>query len=162
MYQFEKDFISFFEKVGQNLGMDGLPMKVFSVMFLELEDMTMDDIVAKTGYSLASISNTMKMLEGTGVVQRTKKPGSRKIYFRVERNLARMNMLKLQAAKDSMVKPAKLYFPEMIKKYKNKLKDEKSKEKFKIIEDYYEQMLEMETIMDKWRQDLENLAKKRL
>lgn len=159
MEKFEEEFINFFSNVGKNLGMDELPMRVFSIMYMEPDDMTMDDIATKTGYSIPSISNTMKFLEGMRIVHRNKKPGSRKIYFSVERNLAKMNINKLEATNETMVQPTKLYFPEILK---HKPKDNKSKEKLKILKDYYDQMIEFEGLLEKWRKDLEELAKKRL
>jgi len=48
----------------------------------------------------------MKMLEAVGVVKRIKKPGTRKAYFYMEKDILRINRQKLSVAYESGVKPA--------------------------------------------------------
>jgi DNA-binding transcriptional regulator GbsR (MarR family) len=120
----------------------------------------MDGLAKKTGYSLASISTTMKMLEPAGFVQRRRKPGTRKVFFHMEKNLAVINIHKLRAAKELMLKSARRALPNIIAKHKKRLTDMESKQKLKIVEGYYRQLEEFETMMDKWTKDLEEMSKR--
>jgi DNA-binding transcriptional regulator GbsR (MarR family) len=160
MNALEKEFIDFYAQMGHAFGMGDLLMKIFGLLYLEPKEMAMEDIAKKTGYSLATISNAMKTLEVSGIVQRKSKPKTRKIFFHIDKNLLRMNIRKLQVANDLMVKPAKTQIPPMIEKYKNKVKSERSKEQLKLIKSYYHQMIEFEQIMKKWTKDLNKSSQK--
>lgn len=158
MKDIEKEAVDFFCKTGRLYGLKDLQMTIFAVLYLEPESMPMEEIAERTGYSLASISNTMKFMQNLGIVQRIKKPGSRKVYFFVEKNLIKLNIRKLRAAQDTFVKSMKTQLPPIIRKYKKKARDEKSKQKLKIIENYYSQIKKFENILEDWRKDLEKLS----
>jgi DNA-binding transcriptional regulator GbsR (MarR family) len=70
----EEDFMQFLSGMTKVFGTQDLMLKVFALLFIEPEEIAMDDIAKKTGYSLASISNTMKMLENIGGIKRIHKP----------------------------------------------------------------------------------------
>ena len=160
MTPIEKDFIDFYGHMGKAFGMGDLMMKIFGLLYLEPKEMAMEDIAKKTGYSLATISNSMKTLEASGIVTRKSKPKTRKVFFYLDKNLLRMNINKFRAAQQLMINPAKIAIPPMIEKYKNKTKDKRSKEQLKLIENYLTQMLEFETVMKKWSKELEKLSQK--
>ena len=151
--------MEFFGNMGKTFGLHDLPLKIIGNLYLEPKEISMENIAKKTGYSLASISNTMKMLETTGMVKRKKKPGDRKLYYFMTKDLATLNINKLQATQNIMIKPAKLFFPPLIKEYSSKVKDESSKNKLKVIKNYYEQIKEFEALMKKWTKDLEQMSK---
>jgi DNA-binding transcriptional regulator GbsR (MarR family) len=160
MNALETEFIDFYAQMGRAFGMGDLMMKIFGLLYIEPKDMAMEKIAEKTGYSLATISNAMKTLEASGVVQRKSKPKTRKVFFYLDKNILRMNIRKFAAANEMLVKPAKAQIPSMIEKYKNKVKSERSKEQLKIVKNYYNQMLEFEIIMKKWTKELEKLSQK--
>ena len=83
MDELEKEWMAAFNKIAKSFGLDDLSSKVVSVLYLEPEEVPMEDLAKKTGYSLASISNTMRVLGNMGFVQRIKKPGTKKIYFQI-------------------------------------------------------------------------------
>ena len=76
----------------------------------------------------------MKNLETLGMAQRVKKPGTKKVYFYMEKDLAKTNIRKLKASHEYLIKPMKERLPEIIDKYKDKVKTDKDKKKLKIIE----------------------------
>lgn len=138
-----------------NLG--PITTKIVSLLYLQPNEVAMEDISKKTGYSLASISNKMKFLENAGMVERVKKPGSKKVFFYMEKNILKININKFEKIIINYIEPAKNSLPELISKYKKKAKTNIDKEKLKIIEDYYNQLIEFEKLINKWRKDLENL-----
>ena len=87
MEPLDEEFIDMYKQMGQMQGADSLLSSIFGILYLEPEEVSMDELAKKTGYSLASISNNIKTLERVGVVKRIKKPGSRKAYFFIEKNL---------------------------------------------------------------------------
>lgn len=122
--------------------------------------MALDDIAKKTGYSKASVSTATKMLENVGILRRFKHPGSRKVFFFAEKNLVRLNIQKLRAAKNNFVAPMESRIAPIIAKYKNKIKDEEGKKKLKILEDYRSQIHSFKEILERWLADLEEIEYK--
>ncbi len=158
MEELDKDVMGFLSTLMKSYGLNDLPAKVTGALYIETEDVSMDYVARKTGYSLASISNTMKMLETMGVVQRIKKPGTKKVFFYMEKDLIRLNVMKINAMQNNFIKPAKETLPRIIKKYKNKVKDNKSKQKLRIIENYYTQLLQFEGILGEFIKKLEEMS----
>ncbi|MFW6283703.1 MAG: GbsR/MarR family transcriptional regulator [Minisyncoccales bacterium] len=159
MKQIDIDFMNFFKKTGNSLGLEGLMMDLGAYLYLQPGEVAMDEIAKKTGYSLASISNSMKSFEQMGLVTRIKKPGTKKVFFYMDKNIFNQNIKKFRTLKEYGIKPAKDFIPPMIEKYKN-LKDESTKKKVNILSDYLIQVDEMNNILDDFVKKLEKLSKK--
>ncbi|MFH2019941.1 MAG: hypothetical protein ABIJ34_00875 [archaeon] len=153
MDQINKDMSEVFGKLGKSFGLKDLNVKIITFLYLEPEEVAMDDIATELGYSLASVSNALKMLESIGMCKQIKKPGSKRLYYIMEKDLLKININKLTKASDIYIEPAKNRIPGIINKYKSS-KDEKTKKKLKIIEKYYKQLLVFESLMTKWKNDL--------
>ena len=159
MEELDKDVMEFFSTLFKPYGLNDLTAKVIGALYIEPEEVPMEYIAKKTGYSLASICNTMKMLETLGMAQRIKKPGTNKVFFYMEKELAKLNLMKLHATHNNFIKPAKETLPLMMDKYRDKARDEKSKQKLRIMENYYEQLLQFEGILDEFMKKLEGISK---
>lgn len=157
----EKDFLDLFQNIFRTYGLSDLCAKITALLYLEPDDISMEDLAKETGYSLASISNTMKILENSGMVRRVKKPKTKKIFFYMEKNLVKINIDKLRATNENVIKPVKEYVPPIVSKYKNKVKG-KEKIKLQIVEDYYNQIIEFESILNNWVKDLTKISKRQL
>ena len=160
MRELEKDFLDLFHNVLRTYGLSDLCVKVTGLLYLEPDEVSMEELAEKTGYSLASISNTMKLLESLGMVERVRKPKTKKIFFYMEKNLIRINISKLKAVRDNAFKPIEEYTTQIISKYRNKVKSEKDKRKLQIIENYHKQALMFESILNKWIEDLTKITNK--
>lgn len=159
MDNIDKEFLAYLGNMGKSFGLSDLALKVFGILFMEPKEISMEAIAKKTGYSLASISNTMKMLESMGQVQRVRKPGTKKVFFRMDKDMIGWNIRKLDFAQQSIIQPAKNKLPEIIDKYKEKAKTEYEKEKVKIVQDYYTQVTCFEQLLKKWKKDLEGIKR---
>ena len=143
----DQNFIDFMVQIGKISGFDDLTAKIFAILYLEPEDIAMDDLSKQTGYSLASISNKVKLLESINLLKKIKKPKSKKIYLYIDKDyleilkdhLLKMQQLKLNLIKDKM--------PAIIEEYKSKAKTEKEKKKLKILENYLSQTLKFDNII---------------
>ena len=160
MEELDKDVMEFFSTLMKSYGLNDLPAKVIGALYIEPEEVSMEYLARKTGYSLASICNTMKTVETMGMVQRIKKPGTNKVFFYMEKDLVKLNVMKLHAALNNFIKPAKETLPRIIEKYKGKARDEKSKQKLQIIENYYAQLLQFEGILGEFTKKLEGMPTK--
>ncbi|MBL7054378.1 hypothetical protein ISS05_01320 [Candidatus Woesearchaeota archaeon] len=158
MQELEQEAIEFFCRIGRAYGLKDITMKIFAILYLEPEELAMEEIAKRTGYSLASVSNAAKILGNVGIVQRRKKPKTKKVFFYVEKNLVKLNIQKLRIAQESFVSSIKVSLPPIIEKFKKKVKDDKSKKKLKILENYYKQVKNFEIILEKWRIDLEKMS----
>jgi HTH-type transcriptional regulator, osmoprotectant uptake regulator len=158
MESIESEFAEFFRNVGKSYGLDDLPMNIFAVLYLEPEEISMEDIAKRTGYSLASVSNTMKILETALGVERIKKPKTKKVFFYMEKDLFKLNIIKLEIARQKLINPAKEKMPEIIARFKAKAKTGNDSKKLKIVENYYIQIVAFEEIIVKLKKDLENIT----
>ncbi len=161
MKELDSKFIEYLGDMGKSFGLDDLPLKVFAVLFIEPDEISLEEIAKKTGYSLASISMTTKMLESMRAIKRIRKPGSKKVFFYMDKDMVRWNLIKLDLAKNSIIKPAKQQLPGLIKEYRQKAKTDKDKKKVEIIDNYYGQILLFERLLEKWKKDLMGLMNKK-
>lgn len=154
---FEKELFEIIENLQKSKGLDNLTSKIIARLFVEPEEISMDDIAKETGYSLASVSNKLKMLEQAGFVQRKTKPGTKKVYLYMEKNFLKALkglFIKFQQMQMSMLR---IKIPELINKYKSKLKTEKEKKQMEMLEEYYKDFLKIDKMMQEFAQKLNEL-----
>jgi len=84
------EFIEMMVEIQRAKGLDELSSKLIGIMFIEPNEITLNELSEITGYSLSAISTSMKFLERTGLVKRFKKPGSRKLYFYMGKDMPSM------------------------------------------------------------------------
>ncbi|MBR9690431.1 hypothetical protein GOV08_01980 [Candidatus Woesearchaeota archaeon] len=155
MKAFEQEFLNFLEGIYKSLGFDSLSAKLYSQLFIEPEEIAMEDLSKRTGYSLASISNKMNLMEGIGVAKRIKKPGTKKVFYYVDKDLINIQKNKMKIVTEKMIDPAKKMLPKITElKEKEKL-DKREKEKLTIIQNYYTQMIKLEKALKAFIEKLE-------
>jgi HTH-type transcriptional regulator, osmoprotectant uptake regulator len=153
MHDFEKEFIDFETEVGKNSGMDPLASRLFMMLFLEPHEISMEELAERTGYSLASIHNKMKLLERVGHVKRIRKPGTKKVYYFIEKDMIKTFSDMMQATYHQRIEPAKAFLPALIVKYKSAKLNEEEKQKMAIIKNYYLQLMKVDKIMAKLHEE---------
>ena len=158
MDQLDKEFIDYFNTAGRAFAWGDMPTTVIALLYIEPEPVAMEDLAKRTGYSLASVSNMMKMMETMGFVRRIKKPKTRKVYFYMEKDIIKLNKQKLVMAYEIGVKPAMEILPPIIAKYKNKAKDAKGQRKYEIVQDYLRQMAELEKVLQHMIEDINQIS----
>ena len=145
--EFDKEIMEHFIETGRIQGADESFLKIFAVLYLEPEEMTMEELARKTGYSLASISNKIKFLESGGVIKKTHKPGSKRIYLYMEKDFLSIMKKQLTIKQERVIGLSKQRLPEIIKKYAGKIKTDKEKKKMRILEEHYKQVQKAEKII---------------
>jgi len=154
----EKDFVDFYNIIGTSMGLDNLFVSLFSLLYLEPKDVSMDELAKKTGYSLASVSNKVKILESMNIATRKKKPGSKKIYLYMEKDFFKHAKRQIMIKENLVVKAAKEHIPEIIERYKGKNLSDEEKAKYNIIKEYYSNMLKFEVFLKKMSDELDKLS----
>lgn len=156
MKPFEQEFIDFIGQVFQGFGLDSLSSTLVGIIFLEPKEISMDELAEKTGYSLASLSNKLRALESMKIVRRVSKPGSKKAYYYIEKDVCEIMRRKLQAMYEQFITPAKTTLPVIIEKYRNAKLSSDEKQKMDIIINYHKQLLDVEKCLDKHIKELES------
>jgi DNA-binding transcriptional regulator GbsR (MarR family) len=158
MEQLNKRLIEIYQEMGRGQGLsDSLLMELFARIYIEPEPIAMDELARKTGYSLASISNKVKMLAPMMGIKKVKKPGSKKIFLYMDKDFIKIWKNALLKKEQYVISLAKERFPLLIKEFRNKAKTDKDKKKLKVIEDYYEQILVFEGFMKKMLNELNKI-----
>lgn len=157
MDDIDKDFIEMYQDIGDSLGFDNLMITLFAKIYIEPEEIAMDELAKETGYSLASVSSKIKALESIGIVKRIKKPGSKKIFVYAEKSFVKIMKDQLVKKEQNCIRIVKEKAPDIIKKHKNKSKSEKEKKKLKILEDYLYQINKFEEVISDIRAQIEKI-----
>lgn len=136
-------------------GVNSAIAKIISEIFASPKEISIEELAKKTGYSLATVSNTVKFLEGNGIANRVKKPGSKKVYVNAQRDFMQVLIQSMNRNHEIAVRPLKQVLPELIKEQKQLIKEtkkENKKEQLKgelhVIEKHLEQVELMEELID--------------
>jgi len=157
MDSIDKQFVGLYQKIGRAQGMDDSFIEIFALLYIEPDEIAMDELVKKTGYSLASISNKIKMLEALGFVKKVRKPGSKKIFLKIEKSIGGLMKEGMLMKERSVISTIINELPKIIEDFKPKTEIEKRK--LRILEKYYKEMLLFEKLMQKWVIDIEKMLK---
>ncbi|MBN2110435.1 MAG: hypothetical protein JW705_05025 [Methanosarcinaceae archaeon] len=141
------------KKEFENLVYQGIKSQVFNelssrliaILYSEPDPLTLEELSAITGYSFSAVSATMKLLSNIRVVEKTKKPGSKKLYFSAQRNMLTLSIAVIRSKIEFIVVPALNDLPRIIEKCKNS-KAESSERTLRVIEQYYQQMIALDLI----------------
>lgn len=157
MSTIDSEFEKFCMVSSKGYGFDNLTAKIFSIIYLEPKEIALEEIAKRTGYSLASVSNKMKLLTPMGIAQRIKKPGSKKVYFYMEKDAIKLGKQFFENAYVSEIIPAKEMMPNIIEKFKDKKLSKIDKEKLSIIIKYHKQMLLIGNVFEKMLKEFDEL-----
>ncbi|MGV8150108.1 MAG: GbsR/MarR family transcriptional regulator [Candidatus Woesearchaeota archaeon] len=140
-----EQFIEFMTDSMKLNGLNELSSRILATLFLETENISLEEVADKTGYSLSSISTSIAFMEQAGLIQKYKKPHSKKIYLKIENDMIELLLSMLKRKQERTVKRSKEVLPSIIDAYK---KTKSSKKEQQIIEKYYQDILLTEGIID--------------
>ncbi len=150
MAELDNKIIDLFQEMARGQGMaDSLLVIIFAKLYLEPEPIAMEDLAKETGYSLASICNKVNMLAGSMQIKKIRKPGTKKIYLYMEKDFLKIWKEALIKKEKYVIKRAKEKLPPLIKEYKDKARSGIEKEKLKNLENYLNQILKLEKVINK-------------
>ncbi|WP_440952324.1 GbsR/MarR family transcriptional regulator [Methanococcoides sp. FTZ1] len=152
----KKEFQGLVYQSMKSYGLDELSSKLLSVLYSSPDPLTLDDLSKMTGYSFSAVSAAMKLLTGIKLVEKTKRSGSKKLYFSVQRDMLTLSINAIRSKNEHMVVPALQDLPAIIERCRNS-EAEDSEEMLNIIEDYYQQMVALELIFRKLIEYIENI-----
>ncbi|MGM5484350.1 MAG: GbsR/MarR family transcriptional regulator [Nanobdellota archaeon] len=150
----DQEYIDLIKELARSQGSDALSGEIYAILYLSRDKVSMDEIAEETGYSLATISNKLKFLEMANIIERTKKPGSRKHYVYMKKDLIEIHKQNLINAQKNSIKKIKEKLPDIIKNYRKKKKHDK--EKLSIMKNHLNQAGKIDKVMDKIIKELED------
>jgi DNA-binding transcriptional regulator GbsR (MarR family) len=142
----KNEFIELIAENSKVNGLDELSSRIIGILFIEPKEIALDELAKRTGYSLSAVSTAMKFIERAGVVKRSKKPKSRKVYYYMEKDILVMFIQLLRRKYENIILPSKYKLPRIIEKYKLE-KSENSEEELRIVKAYYKQVLFSEQLI---------------
>lgn len=155
--QFEKDVLELYTGIFMKYGLDNMSATLFTMLYLEPEEISMDDLAEKSRYSLSGVSTKLKTMENMGLITSVKKPGTKKLYYYMDKSLKDLMIGKLRRALEIEIKPTLERLPILLNKYQKEFqetKDERFKKQYKNIKNYYEEMSKFEKMMYNIIEDL--------
>ena len=155
--EIDKEFIEFYQTASRVQGVDASLGTIMAVLYLEPKEISMEELAKKTGYCLASICNKLKMFEPAGYVKRIRKPGTKKVYLRAEKNILEIMKKGFTMKQELVINLAKEKIPKIISKYKDKKLSEEQKKKIKIIEEYYKEMLKFKELIHEMQKKIDEM-----
>ena len=149
----KKEFREIVYESCKAIGLDDFPSRLISVLQTEKEGISLGELTIITGYSLSNLSTTIKGMEDKQMVKKFKKPGSRKIYVVMDKNITSF-FIELQKKRyQQSLKPSMKKIPEIIERYKD---NNEFEEELKMIQDYYSQIKFLADETKKFIDALEN------
>jgi DNA-binding transcriptional regulator GbsR (MarR family) len=141
MEELKKEVIEHFVQASRGQGItDDAIAKIMGHLYIEPEEVALEDLSKETGYSLSTISNKIKFLEISGMVKKSRKPGTKKVYAYMDKDFLGHSERILKLKRKAVFGLAKKNVPELIKKFKDKAKTDKQKERLKILKNYMHQV----------------------
>lgn len=80
----ERKIVSLWEDIAEDRGFDRVVGRVICTLLIEGRPLSQQEIAKKTGYSIPTISKTLKVLVSLGSGRKTKEPGKRVTLYYVE------------------------------------------------------------------------------
>lgn len=142
-------------------GVDNLAASILAILYFEPDEVSMEDIAARTGYSLASISQKIKSIEKSWRIQRIKKPGSRKVFFYMEKDLLELLFEQLKAGYENELKILNKKILPLIEEYKKESVSDEQISRLQIFETYKASLDDLQIIFDCLVEKVEETKKER-
>ncbi len=141
-----EEFIELMTENCRMNGLDELSSELIAILYAEPGEISLEELSKRTHYSLSAVCTAAKLIERIGLIKRTRKPGSRKAYFYMEKDLTVFSLDLMKKKYEKIIIPTKQKLPSIIEKYK-KEKSEKSRQELRIVENYYKEVLASEEII---------------
>jgi DNA-binding transcriptional regulator GbsR (MarR family) len=165
MENLKKEVIEYFVQATRGQGVeDDALATIMGHLYIEPEEICLEELAENTGYSLSTISNKIKVMELSGIIKKSRKPGTKKVFVYMEKDFLEYSKKLLMRKRVAVFELAKQKVPELIKRYKDKAKTDKQKKRIKIMQDYLHQVEILDKSFEKMIQTIEeeeNAHKKR-
>lgn len=91
----KNDVTEHYGKIMESMGMTTTITDAYMTVFFSKEPLGLQEIAEQTGYSVSTICNTMDTLSSYTDIEKFKKPGSKKIYYKCAHDIKKAMRKKL-------------------------------------------------------------------
>lgn len=98
----EQDLINAYTKISGEFCAHAVFAELYFKVFFSAEPIGINELAEETGYSISTVSNTMKALETMLDIERFKKPGSKRVYFMCNHNMMEVAERNIKSKVDFM------------------------------------------------------------
>lgn len=142
----KEEFIELMTEDCRTNGLDEVSCKIIALLYIEPNELSLEELAERTKYSLSAVCTAAKLIERIGLIKRIRKPGSKKAYFYMKKDMSVFSLDLMKRKYEKIIIPTKQKLPSIIERYK-KEKSERSRQELKIIENYYKEVLVSEEII---------------
>lgn len=160
MEPFDQQFIEFFRPIGRTYNFDDPTSIIYARILIDPGEVAMEDLAKETGYSLASVSNKLKILETFGVVVRRTRPGTRKVYFYAPKDMMKMIISYLVQYQQGEMGIVKSGIPRLLDGFKGKKLSKREKAQAEFLKKYYADTLFFDELVTRFLAELEKEQQK--
>lgn len=147
MSDIEEKIIDIGHEIFKGYGVDDITAQILSILNFESNEISMEELAQRTGYSLASISLKVKNIEQFWSIKRISKPGSRKTYLYMEKNLIDAFATQIRNGFETELNIAKTKITPLIEAYKENATTQEQKIKLQTYENYLSQINKFEELI---------------
>ncbi len=155
MSEAREEFVEMVTEINKMKGFGNLSSKLIGELYVSLEDLTLEELSERTGYSVSAVSGTMKKLTNLSFIKRKKKPGTRKVFFSMEKNVIDNFLDYFENTHSKIIEKIERDVPEILEKYEEEEGERSIKEK-EIVEEYYEDVMELDGCFKEFIDKLED------
>lgn len=160
MESLDQQFTDFYRAIGRSYNFDDLTTLIYARLFIDPDEVAMEDLAKETGYSLASVSNKLKILETCGVVTRRTRPGTRKVYVYADKDMMKMMMSFFVQYQNGEAMRVREEIPRMLDDLKGKKLGKREKAQAGILKKYYDDTMAFDRMITQFMLALDNEQKK--
>ncbi|WP_445475417.1 GbsR/MarR family transcriptional regulator [Methanococcoides methylutens] len=162
MTDIEEKIIDIGHEIFKGYGVDDSTAQILSILNFESNEISMEELAQRTGYSLASISLKIKNIEHFWGIKRIHKPGSRKTYLHMEKNLLDAFAIQIRNGFETELDIAKEKITPLIEEYGVHANTEEQKTKLQTYENYLLEINKFEELIHHIYDRIDHLKKKQV
>lgn len=98
----EQDLVNAYKNILGEFGAHSIFAELYFKIFFNAEPVGINELAEETGYSISTVSNTMKALEKMLDIEKLKKPGSKRVYFKCKYNMMEVSERTIKSKVDFM------------------------------------------------------------
>lgn len=142
MTQLEQSFLELIEGNQKVFFDDVIVKKMFVVLYISKDFVALDEVASRASLSLASVSNKAKELASMGLIERVRRPGSKKIFLKVKTNFFAILSGKM-AKKCEVMEKSQKELKSFIDSQKDKSLSSEEKSQLKNLKEFHNEMKRM-------------------
>ncbi|MDY0386920.1 MAG: hypothetical protein RBT65_07310 [Methanolobus sp.] len=162
MSEIEKKIIDIGYEIFKGYGVDNPTAQILSILNFESSEISMEELTERTGYSLASISLKIKNIEHFWSIKRIHKPGSRKTYLLMEKDLLDAFASQIRNGFATELEIAKTKMSPLIEEYRSNAITQEEKIKLCTYENYLAELKRFEELIQYMHDQIDHLKKKKV